>query len=217
MRGWRRELSVAIDGVPSASSPDRVRRRTAYARRLRAYAQRAADLDYRYLCANDHLLFGRPWLDGPTAPAATIHAAAEMTLVTTVCLPVIRGPVQSAKALAAIDVLSGGRLVVGVGPGSSARDYAAVGVPFDDAGRGSTRRSARFARSLREGRELLGEFYSTEGLALEPPPTSPWGPPIWVASWGSPAGLRRVARLGDGWLASGYNATPSGFGPASPA
>jgi alkanesulfonate monooxygenase SsuD/methylene tetrahydromethanopterin reductase-like flavin-dependent oxidoreductase (luciferase family) len=36
-------------------------------------------------------------------------------------------------------------------------------------------------------------------------------PPLWVASWGSPAGLRRVARLGDGWLASAYNTTPDSF------
>jgi alkanesulfonate monooxygenase SsuD/methylene tetrahydromethanopterin reductase-like flavin-dependent oxidoreductase (luciferase family) len=179
---------------------------------LRAYARHAADLEYTHLCANDHLLFSRPWLDGPTALAATIEEASDMTLATTVCLPVIRGPVQSAKLLAAIDLLSGGRLVAGVGPGSSARDYAAVGVPFEE-------RWQRFDEAIRALRSLLGKdpesfegrFYSTEGLSLEPGPSSPAGPPIWVASWGSPAGLRRVARLGDGWLASGYNTTPSGF------
>jgi alkanesulfonate monooxygenase SsuD/methylene tetrahydromethanopterin reductase-like flavin-dependent oxidoreductase (luciferase family) len=179
---------------------------------LRAYARRAAELEYRYLCANDHLLFGRPWLDGPTALAATIEESADMTLATTVCLPVIRGPVQSAKMLAAIDRLSGGRLVAGVGPGSSPRDYAAIGVPFEE-------RWRRFDEAIRALRSLLGEraesfagdFYSTEGLSLEPRPASPAGPPIWIASWGSPAGLRRVARLGDGWLASGYNTTPAGF------
>ena len=53
--------------------------------------------------------------------------------------------------------------------------------------------------------------YSTEDMRLEPAPSSPAGPPIWVACWGSPAGLRRVARLGDGWFASGYNTTPSRF------
>jgi alkanesulfonate monooxygenase SsuD/methylene tetrahydromethanopterin reductase-like flavin-dependent oxidoreductase (luciferase family) len=180
---------------------------------LRAYAEGAAALGYRYLCANDHLLFGRPWLDGPTALAATIEASAEMTLATTVCLPVVRGPVQSAKLLAAIDILSGGRLVAGVGPGSSPRDYSAIGVPFEE-------RWARFDDAIRALRSLLadhtesfaGRFYSTEGIHLEPPPSSPSGPPIWVASWGSLAGLRRAARLGDGWLASGYNTTPSGFG-----
>jgi alkanesulfonate monooxygenase SsuD/methylene tetrahydromethanopterin reductase-like flavin-dependent oxidoreductase (luciferase family) len=180
---------------------------------LRAYARGAAALGYAYLCANDHLLFGRPWLDGPTALAATIDASAEMTLATTVCLPVVRGPVQSAKVLAAIDILSGGRLVAGVGPGSSRDDYAAIGVPFDE-------RWRRFDEAIRALRSLLdqkrgtfsGRFYSTEGIALEPPPHSPPGPPIWVASWGSPAGMRRVARLGDGWLASGYNTTPARFG-----
>jgi alkanesulfonate monooxygenase SsuD/methylene tetrahydromethanopterin reductase-like flavin-dependent oxidoreductase (luciferase family) len=39
-------------------------------------------------------------------------------------------------------------------------------------------------------------------------PRRPDGPPLWIASWGSRAGLRRVARLGDGWLASAYNTTP---------
>ena len=180
---------------------------------LRAYARGAAAFGYDYLCANDHLLFGRPWLDGPTALAATIDAAAEMTLATTVCLPVVRGPVQSAKMLAAIDILSGGRLVAGVGPGSSPDDYAAIRVPFEE-------RWQRFDEAIRALRSLLdekgetfsGRFYSTEGLAVYPRPSSPAGPPIWVASWGSPAGLRRVARLGDGWLASGYNTTPSRFG-----
>jgi alkanesulfonate monooxygenase SsuD/methylene tetrahydromethanopterin reductase-like flavin-dependent oxidoreductase (luciferase family) len=179
---------------------------------LRVYARRASALGYRYLCANDHLLFGAPWIDGPTALTATIEASGDMTLATTVCLPVIRGPVQSAKMLAAIDILSGGRLVAGVGPGSSARDYAAIGVPFEE-------RWARFDEAIRALRSLLGEqadsfagtFYSTEGLSLEPTPTDPTGPPIWIASWGSVAGLRRVARLGEGWLASGYNTTPSGF------
>ena len=180
---------------------------------LREYAQRAAALGYRYLCANDHLLFGRPWIDGPTALASTIDASGEMTLATTVCLPVVRGPVQSAKMLTALDILSDGRLVAGVGPGSSPRDYAAVGVPFEE-------RWARFDEAIRALRSLMdqqaesfaGEFYSTDGISLEPPPTGPTGPPIWIASWGSPAGLSRVARLGDGWLASGYNTTPVRFG-----
>jgi alkanesulfonate monooxygenase SsuD/methylene tetrahydromethanopterin reductase-like flavin-dependent oxidoreductase (luciferase family) len=179
---------------------------------LRGYAREAAALGYRWLCANDHLLFGRPWLDGPTALAATIDASADMTLATTVCLPVVRGPVQSAKLLAAIDLLSGGRLVAGVGPGSSESDYAAIGVPFEE-------RWPRFDESIQALRALVrkdaepftGNFYSTEDLVLEPRPSTLAGPPIWVASWGSGAGLRRVARLGDGWIASGYNTTPSGF------
>jgi alkanesulfonate monooxygenase SsuD/methylene tetrahydromethanopterin reductase-like flavin-dependent oxidoreductase (luciferase family) len=159
---------------------------------LSAYARRAAALEYRFLCANDHLFFGRPWLDGPTALAATLEASADMTIATTVALPVIRGPIQTAKALAALDRLSGGRLVAGVGPGSSPRDYAAVGVPFEE-------RWKRFDEAVRAIRPVLDEE------------VEPGRPPIWIASWGSPAGLRRVARLGDGWLASGYNTTPDAF------
>jgi alkanesulfonate monooxygenase SsuD/methylene tetrahydromethanopterin reductase-like flavin-dependent oxidoreductase (luciferase family) len=176
---------------------------------LKAYAKSAAGLGYRYLCANDHLLFARPWLDGPTALAAVIAESQDMTLATTVSLPVIRGPVQLAKTLAAIDILSDGRLVVGVGPGSSARDYAAAGVAFDE-------RWRRFGESIAMLRALLagdqtfeGAFYSSRGIELEP--RREQTPPIWVATWGSPASLRRVARAGDGWLASAYNTTPERF------
>jgi alkanesulfonate monooxygenase SsuD/methylene tetrahydromethanopterin reductase-like flavin-dependent oxidoreductase (luciferase family) len=125
---------------------------------------------------------------------------------------VIRGPAQAAKTLAALDILSGGRLVVGVGPGSSARDFAAGGIAFEE-------RWTRFDEAIRALRALLssdsadfvGAFYSTEGIALEPRPRRQGSPPIWIASWGSQSGLRRTARLGDGWLASGYNTTPSRF------
>jgi alkanesulfonate monooxygenase SsuD/methylene tetrahydromethanopterin reductase-like flavin-dependent oxidoreductase (luciferase family) len=172
---------IAFDGVTSTLAD------------VCTYARRAAALDYRYLCANDHLFFGRPWLDGPTALAAALEASGDMTIATTVALPVIRGPVQTAKILAALDGLSGGRLIAGVGPGSSSRDYAAVGVPFEE-------RWKRFDDAVRAMRSVLDEE------------AEPGRPPIWIASWGSTAGLRRVTRLGDGWLASGYNTTPEAFG-----
>ena len=73
----------------------------------------------------------------------------DMTLATTVALAVVRGPVALAKTLGAIDRLSGGRLVVAVGPGSSAQDYEAVGIDFEGDGRGSTRRSWRCGRAIR--------------------------------------------------------------------
>src|ERR687894_3258254 len=66
----------------------------------------------------------------------------------------------------------------------------------------------------REGSPFKGEFYSTEGILLEPYPARGPGPPIWIGSWGSEAGLRRAARLGDGWLASAYNTTPEAFAAA---
>ena len=177
---------------------------------------RAADeLGYTHLCANDHLVFSLPWLDGPTALAAVLTHSGRMTLATTVAVPVLRGPAATAKILSAIDLLSGGRLVVGLGPGSSARDYELVGVPFEQ----RWKRLDEAVQTLRaywraDGVAFEGTFYSSAGFTLEPTPVQRPGPPIWIGSWGSAAGLRRVARLADGWLASGYNTTPEVFAQA---
>jgi alkanesulfonate monooxygenase SsuD/methylene tetrahydromethanopterin reductase-like flavin-dependent oxidoreductase (luciferase family) len=127
----------------------------------------------------------------------------------------VRGPGPLAKALAAIDRFSNGRLVAGVGPGSSERDYRAMGIPWEE-------RWPRFEEAVQALRALLrpgsepfvGEFYSTEDMELLPAPAQSGGPPIWLGSWGSAVGMRRVARLADGWLASAYNTTPEAFGDA---
>ena len=181
-------------------------------RHLLAYTETAESLGFAALAANDHIVFSRPWLDGPTALSSVLVASGQMDLMTTVALPVVRGPVQLAKSLAAIDTLSGGRLTVGVGPGSSARDYAAVGVPFEE----RWKRLDEAIMTMRalwrhDGSPFQGDFYTTEGITLEPHPPRQPGPPIWIGSWGSEAGLRRTARLGDGWLASAYNISPELF------
>jgi len=179
---------------------------------LSDYVRLASDLGFTWLTANDHVVYGRPWLDGPVSLAAAIANAGAMTIGTSISLPVIRGPGPLAKAVAALDRLSGGRVVVGVGPGSSERDYQAAGIPWEE-------RWPRFEEAVQALRALLrpgdapyeGAFYSTEGIELLPGPVQAGGPPIWIGSWGTDAGLRRVARLADGWLASGYNTTPELF------
>ena len=168
--------------------------------RLTRAVDAARDCGLNAISANDHFLFQTPWLDGPTALAAVVERSGDMELATTVSLVSLRGPVPLAKALAALDLLSGGRVVAGVGPGSSQRDYDAVGVPYDD-------RWRRFDEATARLRELLGE-----GSPLAPAPRRKI--PIWIGSWGSKAGMRRVARLADGWLASAYNATPEAFDAA---
>jgi alkanesulfonate monooxygenase SsuD/methylene tetrahydromethanopterin reductase-like flavin-dependent oxidoreductase (luciferase family) len=168
-------------------------------RGLLDYAEAAEDLGFRALSANDHLRFPRPWLDGPTALAAVLAVTQRMDLVTTVALPVVRGPVPLAKSLAAIDLLSGGRLVVGVGPGSSARHYAAVGVPFEERWK-RLDEAAPALRTLLESETppFEGEFYSTQGLTLEPYPAR-----IAPRS-GSAAGVRRPVSGGrPGWATAG--------------
>jgi alkanesulfonate monooxygenase SsuD/methylene tetrahydromethanopterin reductase-like flavin-dependent oxidoreductase (luciferase family) len=175
-----------------------------------SYARAACQLGFGALAVNDHLVFQRPWLDGIVALASVVEHSGDMQLTTTVVLPVVRGPAAVAKAAAALDVLSSGRLVLGVGPGSSRRDYDLAGLPFDE-------RWPRFDEAVRVLRAHLNgaaappsasRFYAMTDT-LQPLPNRPAGPAIWIASWGSDAGLARVARLGDGWLASGYNATPA--------
>jgi alkanesulfonate monooxygenase SsuD/methylene tetrahydromethanopterin reductase-like flavin-dependent oxidoreductase (luciferase family) len=100
--------------------------------RLHAVVDVAREAGFAAVSANDHFVFATPWLDGPTALAAVIDRSGEMSLATTISLVGLRGPVPLAKTLAALDLLSGGRLAAGVGPGSSKRDYDALGVSFDD-------------------------------------------------------------------------------------
>jgi alkanesulfonate monooxygenase SsuD/methylene tetrahydromethanopterin reductase-like flavin-dependent oxidoreductase (luciferase family) len=184
-------------------------------RRLREAVDGAREGGFAAISANDHLVFSTPWLDGPTALASVVERSGEMTLATTITLAALRGPVAVAKSLTALDILSGGRVVAGVGPGSSQRDYDAVGVPFEE-------RWPRFDEALivlrallrRDERPRSTRYYQFPEGPLAPPPLSEGGVPIWVGSWGSEAGLRRVARLADGWLASAYNTTPERFSAA---
>ena len=169
----------------------------------------ARDLGLAALTANDHFSFRRPWLDGLTLLAAVAQRAGPLDLATTVALPSLRGPVQLAAALSTLTRLTPGRVVAGVGAGSSDVDHALTGVPvaerwprFDE--------STRVLRALLTGDDALPMAW-VERLAdasLLRPATPV---PVWVASWGSAAGLRRVAALGDGWLASAYNTTPEAF------
>ena len=116
--------------------------------RLGAAVDAARDCGFAAVSANDHFVFQRPWLDGPTALASVIERSGSMTLATTVALSTLRGPIALAKALAAIDLLSGGRLLAALGPGSSPRDYELVGVDFDE-------RWKRFEESVVVLRALL--------------------------------------------------------------
>lgn len=180
--------------------------------RLADSVDAAVELGFSSLSVNDHFAFPRPWLDGPTALAAVLDRSARLSLLTSVSLPTLRGPVPVAKALAALDVLSAGRLVAGLGPGSSAADHAAVGVPFEERWR-RLDEAVPLLRALLRGEPGPGSgtFYPVPAVALSPLPVTPGGVPLWIGSWGSTAGLRRVARLGDGWLASAYNTDPGQF------
>src|SRR5256885_16306210 len=87
------------------------------ARELAAYAARAEELGFAVLAATDHLVFTRPSLDSMTPLAAVVTSTQAIKLMTTLALPVVRGPVQLAKALTTLATRADGRVIPGAGPG----------------------------------------------------------------------------------------------------
>ncbi len=123
-----------------------------------------------------------------------------LRLVSSVTILPYRNPVLTAKMLATIDVLSEGRLTVGVGVGWLEEEFAALGAA-DFARRGAV--SDEYLQILRKLWTMspashAGEFYSFDQIRCEPFPLQRPGPPIWVGGH-SRAALRRTARFGDGW------------------
>jgi probable F420-dependent oxidoreductase len=130
-----------------------------------------------------------------------------LRLVTSVMIVPYRNPVFTAKALATIDVLSGGRLTVGVGVGWLREEFEALASP-DFARRGAaTDEYLRIYKALWTASPVSfsGEFYRFAELRCEPLPVQKPHPPIWIGGH-SPAAIRRAARLGDGWHPVGANA-----------
>jgi probable F420-dependent oxidoreductase len=145
------------------------------------------------------------WLDPLLALTYAAAATSQIGLGTGVLLLPEHNPVLAAKQVATLDVLSGGRLTLGVGVGWSAEEFAALGVPF-------ARRGARTAEYIAALRTLWsqdvatfhGEFVHFDAVRVYPKPVRGGRVPV-VAGGNSDAALRRVAALGDGWY--GFNLT----------
>jgi probable F420-dependent oxidoreductase len=106
-----------------------------------------------------------------------------------------RHPLQTAKAFATLDALSGGRTILGVGAGHVEGEFEALGVPFAQRGRITD-------EAIVAIRAALTDEWGGGEVGQRPRPVQPGGPPIWVGGSSAPA-LRRAARLGDGWLPQG--------------
>ena len=130
----------------------------------------------------------------------------ELRLITSVMIVPHRNPVVTAKMLATIDVLSRGRVTVGVGVGWLREEFEALGAPaFDQRGAVSDE-YIRIFKTLwtTTPASFDGRFYSFKAIKFEPQPVQRPHPPIWIGGH-SHAALRRVARLGDGWHPVGAN------------
>jgi alkanesulfonate monooxygenase SsuD/methylene tetrahydromethanopterin reductase-like flavin-dependent oxidoreductase (luciferase family) len=167
---------------------------------LMHFAREAEQIGCAYAVVGDRLEEG---IDPFSILTAIVEASGRMRLTTSVLVLPPRGILVASKLYASLDVLSGGRVIAGVGTGSLFRDYEVVGMDHHDMW-------PRFEDGVQAMRAYLtpgaqpfkGRFYNTEGVNLEPTPVQRPSLPIWIGSWGSNAGLRRVARLADGWLSS---------------
>jgi alkanesulfonate monooxygenase SsuD/methylene tetrahydromethanopterin reductase-like flavin-dependent oxidoreductase (luciferase family) len=165
-------------------------------------ARRAERAGYDSVWAGDSLL-ARPRGEPITLLAAVAGATTRVTLGTAVLLPLLRHPISLAHALATLDRVSGGRLIVGVGPGAELpgthAELAALGVPSD-------RRVGAMLSAVERCRHLWRN--EEPGIELQPRPLQPGGPPIWLGGSG-PRMLRLAGTTFDGWLP--FSPTPADY------
>ena len=117
-----------------------------------------------------------------------------------------RNPLVTAKMLATMDVLSRGRLIVGVGVGWLREEFEALGLPpFEERGAVGNEYLQVFKELwTQENPSFEGKYCSFSGIKFEPKPVQKPYPPIWVGGESGPA-LRRAATLGDAWHPIGSN------------
>lgn len=158
---------------------------------LRAMAETAERIGLDSIWVGDHLLY-RDRGPEPVAPWEAWTQLAALAAVTTrvelgplVASTSFHNPAMLAAKASALDEISGGRIILGLGAGWNEDEYAAFGFPFDQ-------RISRFEEAftiirslLREGRaDLDGRFYQVRDLPLRPPPHRPQGPRLMVGSSG---------------------------------
>ena len=189
-------------------------------------ARQGEALGYDYLTLTDHVVLpnlrvpGYPYSEsgeffgeGPerryeqlTAAAFIAAKTTRIRLVLAVMVVPHRPTVLAAKMLSTIDVLSGGRLVVGIGVGWLQAEFnAVVGPAFAERGRVTDEYLSAF-RSLwtQAAPRFDGDWLKYDGILFEPKPVQKPHPPIWVGGESRPS-LRRAARFGDAWYPIGSN------------
>jgi probable F420-dependent oxidoreductase len=180
---------------------------------IHADATRAEVLGFESLWAWDHVLLGVepsfPILDSITTLGAVAARTTKIKLGTGVLVLPLRNPVVAAKALGSLDVISKGRLVLGVAAGWYAREFDAVGVPFKQRGKLFERNLDILMKLWTQDRVTLkaDEFNLREAVMVPRPVQRP-RPPILVGGYVD-AVLKRAGTVGDGWLTYFY--TPESF------
>ncbi|MGI9431911.1 MAG: LLM class F420-dependent oxidoreductase [Myxococcota bacterium] len=142
-----------------------------------------------------------PWLEPLTTLAAMAAVTKRVRLATGILIAPLRSPALLAKSAATLDVLSGGRLDLGVGVGWQEEEYEASAVPFGE-------RWRRMDDTLRACRALwrdapasfASETVAFEGIYSVPQPVQPGGVPLWFGIAPTERGAQRMAEFGSGWM-----------------
>ena len=191
---------------------------------LETIVQRGETLGFHSVMIADHVVFpmviaskypytvsgafpgGGDALEQLTLMAFVAGRSRTLRLVTSVMILPYRNPVVTAKMLATIDVLSSGRVTVGVGVGWLREEFEALDSPdFGRRGSASDEYLKIFKTLWTENpASFAGEFYRFSALRCLPQPVQKPHPPIWIGGHSAPA-LRRAARHGDGWHPVGAN------------
>ena len=174
-------------------------------------AEAADRLGFAYVAVCDHVAIperlagamGATWYD-PVSTLGWLAARTTRTLLLShVAVLPLRHPLLSAKQYATLDLLSGGRLLLGVGAGHVPEEFAALGVDFHQRGAILDETLAALDLALREEYpEHTGPRFPFSGLTVSPRPAQVPRPPLWVGG-SSPRAVRRAALLGEGWLSQG--------------
>ena len=193
--------------------------RTASLADMGRYLRRAEDLGFESAVTIDHLLLTPPayactWLEPMTMLAALAGVTRTIRLGTMVLVLPLRNPVYFAKEWATLDLLSGGRTILGLGVGWHEDEFALMGVPYRERGpRTSEAIEVLKALWAGDGVTYEGKYYRFRDLTIDPKPVQQPHPPIWIGGGTQPSEkvygqtvpditpvLRRIAKYADTWV-----------------
>ena len=185
------EFAIAIPQTYSDPAP------------IQRFLRRAEELPLISAWCIEQVIGTAPVLESVTTLTYAAAVTKRLRLGIAVLLIAQRNPIDLAKALSSLDVLSDGRLIVGVGLGASTRHYPAYGLPPEG-------RVTRFRENLEIMKRLWtedkvtldGRFSHLESIPMQPKPVQRPHPPIWFGGHVEVA-LRRAVELGDGYIGAG--------------
>lgn len=179
---------------------------------VRGIARQAEAAGFDSVWVSDHLFLDWGKYGGSSEPRAALEcwttlsalaAATERVRIGSMALcNDLRNPALLAKMVASLDLLSGGRLEVGIGAGWYEPEYEAAGIPFDPPGDRIARlgEAVEIVRRLLSGEELsfTGDHYDIDGAICRPGPQQKPHPALWIGGKGDYL-LKTAARVADGW------------------